>query len=51
MTTVGGGELFTGNTALVTTALYEKRATVKGLLKVSRLNARAHLRRTITEKV
>eukprot|EP00953_Heterococcus_sp_UTEX-ZZ885_P031898 16689-Heterococcus_DN1.PRE.10 len=35
MTLVGGGELFTGNTALVTAALYEKRATVKGLLKVS----------------
>jgi hypothetical protein len=35
MTLVGGGELFTGNTALVTAALYEKRASVKGLLKVS----------------
>eukprot|EP00611_Tribonema_gayanum_P029228 TRINITY_DN7748_c0_g1_i1.p1 TRINITY_DN7748_c0_g1~~TRINITY_DN7748_c0_g1_i1.p1 ORF type:complete len:335 (-),score=120.32 TRINITY_DN7748_c0_g1_i1:460-1464(-) len=33
MTLVGGGELFTGNTALVTAALLEKRASLKGLLK------------------
>jgi formate/nitrite transporter FocA (FNT family) len=34
MTVVGGGELFTGNTAMVTAAVLEKRATLKGLLKV-----------------
>lgn len=33
MTLVGGGELFTGNTALVTTALLEKKTDVKGLMK------------------
>lgn len=33
MTLVGGGELFTGNTALVTAAVLEKKATLKGLAK------------------
>ncbi|CAM9090339.1 unnamed protein product [Chrysoparadoxa australica] len=33
MTVVGGGELFTGNTAMVTAALLEKKATLKQLLK------------------
>ncbi|CAM9315547.1 unnamed protein product [Pylaiella littoralis] len=33
MVVVAGGELFTGNTALVTAALIEGKATVKGLLK------------------
>jgi formate/nitrite transporter len=33
MTVIGGGELFTGNTALVGAALIEKKTTVKALLK------------------
>jgi formate/nitrite transporter len=33
MTLIGGGELFTGNTALVTAALVEKKTTSKALLK------------------
>ena len=33
MTLVGGGELFTGNTALVTAAVIEKKATMKDLVK------------------
>lgn len=33
MTVVGGGELFTGNTAMVTAAAIEGKATTGGLLK------------------
>eukprot|EP00638_Chattonella_subsalsa_P005753 CAMPEP_0117746966 /NCGR_PEP_ID=MMETSP0947-20121206/8241_1 /TAXON_ID=44440 /ORGANISM="Chattonella subsalsa, Strain CCMP2191" /LENGTH=215 /DNA_ID=CAMNT_0005564351 /DNA_START=458 /DNA_END=1105 /DNA_ORIENTATION=+ len=33
MVLVGGGELYTGNTALVTAALLEKKATLKQLVK------------------
>lgn len=33
MTVVGGGELFTGNTAMVTAAKIEGKASVGGLLK------------------
>lgn len=33
MTVVGGGELFTGNTAMVTAAVIEGRASTGGLLK------------------
>lgn len=33
MTVIGGGELFTGNTALISAALIEKKATKKDLLK------------------
>lgn len=33
MTLIGGGELFTGNTALVTAAVVEKKATLKDLIK------------------
>lgn len=33
MTLVGGGELFTGNTALVTAAVVEKKTTMKNLMK------------------
>lgn len=35
LTLVGGGELFTGNTALVTTAVLERKASLRGLAKVS----------------
>jgi len=33
MTLVGGGELFTGNTALITASLIEKKTTLRALLK------------------
>lgn len=33
MTVVGGGELFTGNTAVVTAAVIEGKASIGGLLK------------------
>lgn len=33
MTIVGGGELFTGNTAVVTAAVVEGKASTRGLLK------------------
>lgn len=33
MTVVGGGELFTGNTAVVTAAVVEGKASTGGLLK------------------
>lgn len=33
MTVVGGGELFTGNTAMVTAAAIEGKASAGGLLK------------------
>ena len=33
MTVVGGGELFTGNTAMVTAAALEGKASIGGLLK------------------
>lgn len=33
MTVVGGGELFTGNTAVVTAAAIEGKASIRGLLK------------------
>lgn len=33
MTVVGGGELFTGNTAVVTAAVIEGKASTRGLLK------------------
>jgi formate/nitrite transporter FocA (FNT family) len=33
MTLVGGGELFTGNTALITASLIEKKTTLQALLK------------------
>ena len=33
LTVIGGGELFTGNTALVTTALIEKKSNLRSLLK------------------
>lgn len=33
MTVVGGGELFTGNTAMVTAAVIEGKASTGGLLK------------------
>lgn len=33
MTVVGGGELFTGNTAMITAAVLEDKATIRDLLK------------------
>ena len=33
MTVIGGGELFTGNTAIVTSALLEKKTDLRSLLK------------------
>ena len=33
MTVVGGGELFTGNTAMITAAVLEEKATIRDLLK------------------